>query len=69
MNYLEQPYFRKEENVYVLYKLNFSTDSNYSPHTSVASGNGIEVGRFSSEEEMQKKSIELFKQRAKQATN
>jgi len=66
MQYLEQPYFKKEGNVFVLYKLNFSTsEPGFSEHTSVASGNGIEVGRFSTEEELQRKSLELFKEKAR----
>jgi hypothetical protein len=70
MQYLNQPYFKREGNIWILYKLNFSTgDSNFSEHTSVADGNSIEVERFSSEEELQQKSLELFKQKAREIKN
>jgi hypothetical protein len=66
MQYLEQPYFKKEGNMFILYKLNFSTNEpGFSEHTFVAGGNSIEVGRFSTEEELQKKSLELFKEKAR----
>lgn len=71
MEYLNQPVWRKEGNFFVLYKANFTTDekSGFSEHTSVSGGNGLEVGRFATLEELQQKSIELFGQEAKEVSN
>jgi hypothetical protein len=70
MDYLNEPCYRKEGNVFVLYKANFTTNEpGFSEHTSVAGGNALEVGRFSTVEELQRKSMELFQREAKETTD
>jgi|GEM_PF-3504576 hypothetical protein len=70
MNYLDVPCYRKEENVFILYKANFTTNEpGFSEYTSVAGGNTLEVGRFDTLEELQKKSLELFRQNAEKISD
>lgn len=67
MNYLDQPRYHKEGNIFILYKANFITDeSGFSESTSVTGGNTLEVGRFSSIEDLQRRSNELFGEDAKE---
>ncbi|MCL5006923.1 MAG: hypothetical protein M1153_02160 [Patescibacteria group bacterium] len=71
MEYLNQPVWRKEGNFFVLYKADFTTDEKpgFSEHTSVSSGNALEVGRFATLEELQQKSIELFEQKTRKISD
>jgi len=62
MDYLNSPRWKKLNNIYILYKVNFENDPNSS--SMVASGEGMEVGTFKSLEKLQEKSVELFKQKA-----
>jgi hypothetical protein len=67
MDYLNQPCYRKEGNIFILYRANFTTNEpGFSEHTSVAGGNALEAGRFSTLEELQRRSIKLFEQRARE---
>jgi hypothetical protein len=67
MQYLNEPVYRKEGNVFVLYKGNFTTDEEHaSPHTSVAGGNGLEMRRFSTLAELQQYSRESFGKEARE---
>ncbi len=70
MQYLNQPWFRQEENIFILCKVDFSTgEPGFSEHTSVAGGAGMEIGRFSNEEDLQRKSLEFFGQKARGVEN
>lgn len=59
MDILNQPCYRKEGNIFVLYSANITSAGN----------NAVEVGRFSTLEELQRKSNEQFGQDAKEVSS
>ena len=63
MQNLNEPIYIRDGNVFVLYKANFEMDPNST--SMVAGGNSLEVGRYSTEEELQRESIRLFKKKAR----
>lgn len=70
MQYLDQPYYKKEGNIFILYRANFTTNKDgFSENTYVAGGNSIEARRFSTLNELQQKSNELFGRDAKEIKN